>query len=215
MNTFSKSLVVGAALAASTLATGTVLAETSANVAVTSNYVWRGLTQTDDKAALQAGLDWSDKNGLYAGAWASNVDFGTDATAEIDTYFGYSGEVNEFGYDIGYLAYNYHGEPVIDFAEFYVGGSYKMVSLTYYKNDDYDYSYTDVAADFDVSGFGIGLHYGTWGGDFEGNDYSVALSKGFSGFDASLTYTSASKDVTGTGDSESETFLTISKGFDL
>ena len=47
----------------------------SANIGVVSNYVWRGITQTDDKAAVQGGVDYSHSSGFYAGTWVSNVDF--------------------------------------------------------------------------------------------------------------------------------------------
>src|SRR5262245_8792596 len=53
----------------------------SANVALTSEYVFRGISQTDDSPAIQGGFDWSLEKlgslplGLYAGIWGSNVNF--------------------------------------------------------------------------------------------------------------------------------------------
>ena len=73
----------------------------SANVGVASNYFFRGVTQTDDKAAVQGGLDWNHDLGIYLGTWLSNVDFETrdtdkggqdfkfDANYELDLYAGW------------------------------------------------------------------------------------------------------------------------------
>ena len=56
------------------------------NIGFTNNYVWRGMTQTDDQAAISGGLDFS-AGGFYAGTWASNVDFADDTNSEQDVYF--------------------------------------------------------------------------------------------------------------------------------
>jgi hypothetical protein len=57
------------------------------NAAATSEYMFRGISQTDDHPAIQAGAGYSWSNGLYVGAWASNVDFGEDTDAEVDTFY--------------------------------------------------------------------------------------------------------------------------------
>ncbi len=98
------------------------------NVGLFSEYVFRGLSQTNEKPALQGGLDYSHSSGFYAGLWASNVSIISDpcniaanqaamggcpsASLEIDTYAGYK---NTFGggdwnYDVGFLRYNYPGK---------------------------------------------------------------------------------------------------------
>ena len=69
-----KSIVIATAVAA-VLTSGVASAELSANAAIASNYIWRGVTQTDDQAAGQGGIDWGYDSGLYAGTWVSNVDF--------------------------------------------------------------------------------------------------------------------------------------------
>ncbi len=94
---------LGGLLAASPVA-GAVEAlwgDVSANIGVVSNYYFRGVTQTDDKAAVQGGLDWVHGTGIYVGTWLSNVDFETrdvdkngeafefDANYEIDFYGGW------------------------------------------------------------------------------------------------------------------------------
>lgn len=92
----------------------------SANVSFTSEYYFRGLSQTDDAPALQGGFDYEvplgKPVGLYLGAWGSNVDFnegaGVDgATVEIDYYGGLKGDIGDTGlsWDVGFIYYSYPG----------------------------------------------------------------------------------------------------------
>ncbi len=62
----------------------------SGNVTLTSDYRFRGVSQTDNNTALQGGLQYNGSQGLYVGAWASNVDFASDVSTEIDVYAGYT-----------------------------------------------------------------------------------------------------------------------------
>lgn len=85
---------IGLWLAASLCAAAPCRAEGrwSGSVAATSDYVFRGVLQTYDGGALQAGLNYQDPTGWFAGAWASNVEpypFGSRA-AEIDVYAGFA-----------------------------------------------------------------------------------------------------------------------------
>ena len=80
------------------------------NVAGTSDYVFRGFSQTAEDSALQLGADVTVGN-YYVGAWASNVDFGDETDAEVDLYGGYRTEVAGFAVDVGAIAYLYVGEP--------------------------------------------------------------------------------------------------------
>lgn len=85
-------------------------ADVAFNVAVASDYVFRGVSQTDEDPAFQAGVDVT-ASGFYGGAWISNVDFGDDTSAEFDVYGGYRTEVGGFGLDVGVVGYLYTGEP--------------------------------------------------------------------------------------------------------
>jgi len=117
-------------LAAALLA-GVVLAEDtsdlgiSANMALTSNYVWRGMTQTNDAPAVQAGIDL-DYKGIYLGTWASNVNFGDAKTSmEADVYAGYANDIAGFSYDLGLIYYMYpEMMDEYNFAEAYLGLGY-------------------------------------------------------------------------------------------
>ena len=83
----------------------------SANVTLTTDYVFRGYTQTEQDPAIQGGFDWDSGSGFYLGTWASNVNFndGDEAAIEIDVYGGYAGEIDNFSYDVGYIYYWYPG----------------------------------------------------------------------------------------------------------
>jgi uncharacterized protein (TIGR02001 family) len=80
------------------------------NIGATSDYVFRGVSQTDESPAIQGGVDVSSGQ-FYAGAWASNVDFGDDTKAEVDLYLGVKPEVAGWTLDIGAVAYLYPGQP--------------------------------------------------------------------------------------------------------
>lgn len=85
----------------------------SSNVAFTSDYYVRGISQNFHKPALQGGFDVEHSSGFSAGVWASNVSPNTfpDASLEIDYYAGFGGEIGEsgVGYSIGVIAYTYPG----------------------------------------------------------------------------------------------------------
>jgi uncharacterized protein (TIGR02001 family) len=150
-----------------------VLAEVSMNIGATSNYIWRGVTQTDDAAAISGGLDWSGATGLYAGTWVSNVDFGPGTSAyELDLYGGYAGEAGDFGYDIGLIYYTYDSDDDANFLELGLSGSWKMLSagLNYTLNGD---------ADEDTAAFVSGDLYYYGGLSFDlPEDFNVGLTIG-------------------------------------
>ncbi len=102
----------------------------SANIGVTNNYVWRGQTQTDDGYAVQGGLDAEFDNGLSFGAWASNVDFGDNTTAEIDLYGSFAIPITDMmSANIGGIAYLYPGQPSganLNFFEFNGGFDFDL-----------------------------------------------------------------------------------------
>ncbi|MDQ0464271.1 uncharacterized protein (TIGR02001 family) [Caulobacter ginsengisoli] len=84
--------------------------EVSFNVGVASDYVFRGVSQTDGGAQVFGGADVS--SGIfYAGVWASNVDFGDDTSAEVDGYFGVTPTAGPVSLDFGALYYGYLNEP--------------------------------------------------------------------------------------------------------
>lgn len=85
-------------------------AQPSGSLTLTSDYVWRGSTQTLGKPALQLGGKIASDTGFYASAWGSNVDFGPaiNSNLEIDTTLGWShGIGKDWSLDANVLRYNY------------------------------------------------------------------------------------------------------------
>ena len=86
----------------------------SANVLIATDYLYRGITQTNEDPALQGGMDYAHSSGFYAGTWASNLEFNPStsdaASLEIDFYAGYGFDFAGLSYDIGYLYYMYTGQ---------------------------------------------------------------------------------------------------------
>ncbi|MGV9009229.1 TorF family putative porin [Brevundimonas sp.] len=82
------------------------------NVALTSDYIFRGVSQTEDEAAISGGVDLTSGS-FYAGAWASNVSFvgDDDTSAEIDVYGGIRPEFGGFNWDFGVVGYFYTSQP--------------------------------------------------------------------------------------------------------
>lgn len=74
-------------------------------LAFTSDYIFRGQSQTDNDPAVQAYIE-GDYLGFYTGVWTSNVDFGDNDDYEFDVYFGYRNELaNGITYDISYVLF--------------------------------------------------------------------------------------------------------------
>jgi uncharacterized protein (TIGR02001 family) len=201
---------------------GPALAEVTANGSVTNNYLWRGLTQSNNEAAVQGGIDWAGDNGFYIGTWVSNVEYASDDgySYEHDIYAGFSGG-DDLTYDVGYLYYNYDDSQKFDFGEIYGTLGYGGFSASLYvlanteadePTPDLDYGfgqayYLSLDYGFETeSGIGIGFHVGQHDGDFvdafngiavNGDasyiDYSVSLS-----IDA-LTFTVSDTDLPSEG----------------
>ncbi len=121
-------------LAAGLFVSGSACADVTGNVGVTSNYLWRGVTQNDDRSAVQGGVDYEHDAGLYAGTWLSDL----DGAYEHDVYAGFSGEAGALGYDLGVNHYMYPLADDADFTELYGSISYEMftVGLAYTVNSD-------------------------------------------------------------------------------
>ena len=94
----------------------------SYNVGLYSQYIFRGLTQTDKKPALQGGVDFAHSSGFYLGAWGSNISWLEDdglyknSSLELDVYGGYANTIGDtgVGYNVGLLQYIYPGAKVAD-----------------------------------------------------------------------------------------------------
>ncbi len=85
-----RTILLGSALVAA--AASPALAEgLSGTAAVTTNYLFRGITQTLDKPTIQASIGYDFGNGFSVGAWGSGIDFGDgESTIESDYYANYA-----------------------------------------------------------------------------------------------------------------------------
>lgn len=83
----------------------------SGSISFTTDYRFRGVTQTDKDPAVQGSLAYSHDSGFYAGLWGSNVDFndGDQAHLELDLYGGWTYEENDWSIGFGAIYYAYPG----------------------------------------------------------------------------------------------------------
>ncbi|MEQ1752754.1 MAG: TorF family putative porin [Micropepsaceae bacterium] len=94
MSVLGAASLIGSALPAMADGADAAKSHWSGSVSLTSDYRFRGVSQTDRNAALQGGLQYTGSSGLYVGAWASNVDF-PGASSEVDVYAGYDYGLDE------------------------------------------------------------------------------------------------------------------------
>ena len=199
---------------------------TSGNLAYTSDYVFRGITQNGGKTAVQGGFDVAHTAGLSAGVWASNVSYGT-ATLEVDVYAAYGFSLTkDITASVGYIGYIYEGNSAFNTSELNVSASaYGLTAKISYATTDYfgnsivgsgtkyyelNYAY-DVAA---VKGLSLALHYGITDGKNAAStdkDYSIALSYPVLGFTGTLAFSDGSGSYAGTYDGI--TAVTLKKTF--
>ena len=191
-------------------------ADLAFNASLTSDYRYRGISQTRLKPALQGGVDYS-AGAFYLGAWGSTIkwvkDAGGDAPAEIDVYGGYKGDIvkDSLTYDVGVLSYQYPGHklsvsPVttevygaLTFGPATVKYSHSLTNLFGF-SDSKNSGYLDLSASFDVGG-GVMLapHVGYQkvadNSNYSYTDVSLGVSKDFSGLvvSAALVGTDADK----------------------
>lgn len=132
----TKLRIVCAVATLAATASGTALADASANFGITSDYVFRGLYQSD--ASAFAGLDIEADNGFYLGTWGIDVGQGL----EYDLYLGYAGGGEEFQWYAGLTGYYYTDEFDDTYEEFNIGFSFGFLTIDYALGD-----YTGVVTD--------------------------------------------------------------------
>lgn len=209
MKHLATTLVAGGLLASSPLAQ----AEFSANVALATDYVFRGISQTGEDPALQGGFDFKHASGFYAGVWGSNVEFSPavdDASLELDYYAGVTGEFGGgLGWDVGAIYYSYPGsesDANLDYWEAKGALSYAFkgvalepsVSLALYYSPEFtgetgDATYVVGSLNLALpQDFGLSLHVGQQSIDETVPDsymeYGVGVSKQVAGFGLALNY---------------------------
>ena len=196
----------------------TARAGVSGSVALTSDYIFRGISQTNQEPALQAGIEYAADSGFYVGSWGSNINWLSDlstsqapisSSLELDAYAGYRGKFGEsVGFDVGALYYWYPGDfpsgfNSADTAELYLGisagvfsakYSYAITDLFGYADSDGS-GYLDAAVNWEfVPSWTLNVHGGKqWienNEDFEYTDWKLGVTRSFDGgFSVALAYT--------------------------
>lgn len=182
----------------------------SGNAAITSNYVFRGVSQTKNLGAAQAGLTYEFPIGLYFSLWGSNVQFeDSNANTEVDTVVGWRGDVFKelFHYDISAQRYNYIGQSDYTYNELLGLFSYSIFILNLgFSQDEYAThktgTYINIGINYDIPAayffkienvsvlatIGHSSLPRDAGNSY--NDYLVGLTKAFNDtFSASLMWT--------------------------
>jgi uncharacterized protein (TIGR02001 family) len=183
----------------------------TSNVTLASEYIYRGIGQTNRKPAIQGGFDYAHSSGLYAGTWASNVSWLTDGSPtvsnsiEMDFYGGFKNTVGDFGYDVGVLQYFYPGSGYgnnPNTIEGYIAGSWTFLTLKYSHSfsdlfgwtDSKNSGYLDLTATYELApGLNVIGHVGRQKihGDNSGasyTDYKLGVTKDIAGVVVGLNY---------------------------
>ncbi len=207
----------------------------SGSAALTSDYLFRGVSQTSNSTAAQVGMTFTHETGAYVGLWGSNIS-GINGGLELDTLLGYSGKAGEVGYDVGVMRYNYpaSNDPLA-YDEVYasVNTMGAKLGLNYSsdyfnKSDKFMYIYASYGTE--VSGVGLsaslgmnkfdssammGKALGTTGTDDSYMDYKLAASKSFGGLTFEGAYIGSDIDEVDCGGAlcEGRFVVTMTKGF--
>ncbi|KPP81834.1 MAG: TIGR02001 family outer membrane protein [Oceanicaulis sp. HLUCCA04] len=223
------------AVSASTLAfTSSVQAqegvEIEANVALVSDYRFRGISLSDRGIAVQGGFDLAFDNGFYAGTWASSIEPVGNSEIELDLYAGYGFEAGGFAIDVGALVYTYPGATDVHYWEFYGSAGFtagvleSTLGAAYAPdqdnigNDDNLYVYYEGAYPLGESGLSltgsVGYETGAFGDpDGDGDDkwdWSLGIGWAALGVDWSLAYVATTES---TDEGDATAVLMISKAF--
>lgn len=176
------------------------------SLAASSDYIYRGVSQTDEGPAFQASVDFGHDSGFYAGAWASNVDFdepdGIDL--ELNLYAGWVFEFeNDTELDLQLVRYIYPGAKPgygINYNEFFAAYSFLehyTATLAYtnnWLNSDENAFYYHFGASLPLGVHELELRVGAGFNDISslaGSDYwdfQLGLGRGWGIFDIDLSY---------------------------
>jgi uncharacterized protein (TIGR02001 family) len=157
-------LRVGLASAAVVALGGSAMADdmfdVAFGVAATSDYISRGISQTEHKPAIQGYVEPS-VGALYGGVWASNVSFSGATDTEVDFYAGYRPEIGILSLDFGYNYATYAADPSSNGGELYAkasiaAGDNATIGGEFYLNPDSSDTYVEANADVSLPhGFGV------------------------------------------------------------
>ena len=226
MITATKRTILATSIAMLSLTTATVAANEltlSGDVTFTSDYAFRGISQTEEAPALQGGLSLNSASGFYVSVWGSNVDFLAEGTLELDVMLGWSGAINDdWSTDVGIMRYGYPNTAIAGSNFYEVYGSLSYQDLTfglaysddYYANSgDFFYLYADYSYAL-MENLSLDLHVGQ--NEYDDSsasylDWSVGLSTEVMGAALSLAYIDT--DIDGSYLADSRVIFSVSKSF--
>lgn len=183
----------------------------SGNLAITSDYRFRGVSRTFGDPAIQGGLDFTLPSNFYVGIWASIVDkeiFANSRGYEVDLYGGYKWQLRDgMVVDVGLLQYLFPSSSDFSTLEAYAGVSYRWLYFKYYYTLSNEYfgagnadgtQYLDFGANYPLgNGLNVLGHYGITRGQSGARDYtdwSVGVTKDWRGFTFGLSYVDTDSD---------------------
>jgi uncharacterized protein (TIGR02001 family) len=157
--------------------------EVAFNLGVTTDYRYRGISQTNLDPAIQGGADYTNNpTGFYAGTWLSTIKWTKDVSGtgdvEWDLYAGKRGDIMaDTSYDVGVLSYVYPSNGMSSIpgfvsantTEFYGQLTYKLLNVKYSQSvtdlfgtpDSKNSMYVDVFSNIDLAdGYSLALHAG-------------------------------------------------------
>jgi uncharacterized protein (TIGR02001 family) len=182
LSSLAKALIASSMLFTATHATAAEPVTVTGSAAFTSDYLFRGVSQTSNNAAVQGAMTFTHESGAYFSLWGSSIAFSAgsfqSSGLELDTLLGFSGKAGEVAYDVGVMRYNYPGLSTnnncctnsmgkvveADYNEIYasistmgakVGFNY---SPDYFESDKFMYLYASYGTE--VSGVGLSASVG-------------------------------------------------------
>ena len=156
-------------------------ADVNGSIGYSSDYMWRGATQSACASSLNAGIEL-DSNGFFVGAWVGEVDFGDEATQERDLYLGYNlGVMDNLDVQLGVIQYRYDKGDYDTVEEGFVKVRYNNLKVAYYLDTDTENDYAHISYDlWFVNGVDASIGYGYHGED---DDFStLTISKDINNF---------------------------------
>jgi len=199
------------------------------SLSLISDYRYNGVSQSEGRAALQAGAGYGFDSGFYTGIWGSNARYNDDTVMEADAYAGYATSLTDWlAVDAGYGRYHYlFSEKVGDFNydEYYAGVTLnKSTSVYYYYTDDYlgmdiaqniyKLTHTRIVGDY-VLRLAVAQtevnRSGFYGDEKEYQYGDISLSRNFSGTNLTLGVMATSLDEDDRDYADSVVYLGISQ----
>ncbi|MDT8372030.1 MAG: TorF family putative porin [Gammaproteobacteria bacterium] len=186
-------------------------ADVSADLNFTDNYIYRGISNSNNGPAIQGGIDYYNELGLYTGIWATTMDFQLpdgDPSYEFDMYGGVTGEFAGINWGVGLLRFTYPNTASkwkLDAHEFHLGLNKAINDITigtvYHYSPDYSGAghshYIETNIDLPLPyEFNLALHAGhqtfannVWYGLPDYTDWRIAVGRDIAGFQVDLGWT--------------------------